>query len=381
MKAEILCIGTELLLGHIINTNAAFLSQKLAELGIDVYRQTTTGDNPVRLTTALREALGRADVVITTGGLGPTVDDITIATVAKFVGEKIVLKRIRNNVGTAPGLIAEYSGKIIICLPGPPRELEPMFESAIVPYLKKRAKGQGVKEILKSRTIKLTGLPESLVNNKVKNLLALKPPTTVGIYAKLGQVDLKIMAKAKNEKMANREIVRIEKKIRSRLKDYIFGCDDETLEGVVGKILMAKNKTLAIAESCTGGLLSNRITNVSGSSKYFVGGIIAYSNDIKMNILGVSESSIKKFGAVSSQVALQMADGIRRLTSTDIGVAITGIAGPAGGTKSKPVGLAYVALVTDKKRVVREFRFRGNREEVKFQSSQVALELARKSIT
>lgn len=381
MRIELISIGTELLLGAIVNTNAAYLSQKLAENGIDVYRVTTVGDNPERLTEAIREACERADAVVMTGGLGPTVDDITAQTVARLIGKHSALKQIRNDVGTAPGLIVGYRGKEIICLPGPPRELVPMFEKDILPYLKNRLQvtGNRKQEILKSRTIKLTGLPESLINNKVKDLLALKPPTTVGIYAKLGQVELKVMAKSSSDKAAKNAISGVERKIRARLKDYIFGCDNETLEGAVGKALLGKKKKVAVAESCTGGLVSSRLTDVSGSSKYFAGGIIAYSNDIKVNILGVAESTLKKFGAVSPQVALQMADGIRRLTSTDIGLAITGIAGPTGGTKTKPVGLVYVALTTERKRIVREFRFRGSREEVKFQSSQVALELVRKN--
>mgnify|MGYP001600961117 CR=1 FL=1 len=376
MRIELISVGTELLLGHIVNTNAAYLSERLAEAGIDVFRVTTVGDNPDRLTAAIRESLDRADAVMLTGGLGPTIDDITSATVARFAGRSTVLK---NHVGTAPGLIFDYKGKVIICLPGPPRELEPMFEKNILPYLYKRCTPHAVRCTIKSRSIKLTGLPESVVNNKVKDLLAMKPPTTVGIYAKLGEVDLKIMAKARSERAAAAEMAKIEREIRRRFGDYIFGCDDETLEGVVGKALLAKKRTIAVAESCTGGLVSDRITNVSGSSDYFIGGIIAYSNDIKVNILGVAELTLKRFGAVSAQAALQMADGVRRLTSTDIGLGITGIAGPTGGTKSKPVGLVFVALTTDRKRVVRDFRFRGDREEIKFQSSQAALDMVRKS--
>lgn len=420
MNAEIVCIGTELLLGHIVNTNTSFLSQKLAEAGIDVYHHIAVGDNHSRLAAAFRQALSRADIVVTSGGLGPTVDDITTETLASFIGQKLVLNKtilgdvkeyfrskkvkfpkesirqayipqgvkwIRNKVGTAPGIIAEYKGKVIICLPGPPREIEPMFTKDIIPYLKrKHISGRAHLSVpyygpwtLKTRTIKTTGLAESQVDGKVRDLLNLKPPTTVGIYAKLGQADLKIMSKARSDRQANIAISKVEKKIRSRLKDYIFGCDDETLEGTVGKLLAAKKKTIAIAESCTGGLVSNRITNVSGSSKYFKMGLVTYSNETKENILGVSRDSLRKYGAVSKQVALEMAAGIKLLACVDIAVAITGIAGPTGGTKSKPVGLVYIALFTGKKQIVKEFYFKGSREEIKFQASQVVLDLVRKN--
>ncbi len=293
MTTEIISIGTELLLGHIINTNTAFLSQKLAEIGIDVYHTSVVGDNSSRLTQAIKQAVHRSDIVITTGGLGPTVDDITVGTITNLIDKKSV-KWIKNKIGTAPGLIADYRGKIIVCLPGPPRELQLMFENDIIPYISsarlnvRYAGDNRGSWTIKSRTIKITGLPESLVNNKVKDLLNLKPPTTVGIYAKLGQIELKIMSKAKNEKDAAREIRKIEKKIVARLGDHIFGYDDETLEGAVAKLLTKKKKTIAIAESCTGGLVSNRLTNISGSSNYFIMGLVAYSNEIKKNILCVN---------------------------------------------------------------------------------------------
>ena len=374
MRAEIISIGTELLLGHIVNTNAAFLSQRLAELGIDVYHHTTVGDNPSRLTVAIKQALARSDIVITSGGLGPTVDDITAGIITDIVGRKGA-RRIRNMVGSAPGMIARHYGKTIVCLPGPPRELEPMFVTGVVPHLRPY-RGSWT---IRSRTIKIMGLAESRVNGMVKDLLRLKPPTTVGIYAKLGEVDLKIMSKAGNEREADRAIIKIEGKIRSKLKDHIFGYDDETLEGAAAKLLTKKRLTVAVAESCTGGLVSSRLTNVSGSSKYFIMGLTAYSNEVKKNILCVDPAVLKKHGAVSKQVASQMAVGIGLLAGTDIGVGITGIAGPAGGAKTKPVGLVYVALARrGRAPLVKEFRFRGSREEIKFQASQVALDLVRK---
>lgn len=410
MNAEIISIGTELLLGHIVNTNTSFLCRKLAEIGIDVYHTSVVGDNPLRLTQALKEAVHRSDIIITTGGLGPTVDDITTETLASLLGKRLVLNRailkglkdyfklrkvkfpkdntrqamvpedtkwVRNRVGTAPGFIAGYRNKLIVCLPGPPRELESMFVNDIMPMIGNMAGGGSA---LKSKTLKVTGFPESLINNKVKDLLRLKPPTTVGIYAKLGEVELKIMSKAKTAKEAFRMIAPIERRIRRRLGNYIFGCDDETLEGVVARLLIKRKKTIAAAESCTGGLVSARLTNVGGSSGYFIMGCVAYSNEIKEHILCVDPAVLESYGAVSAQVARQMAIGIKLLAGADIGLGITGIAGPTGGTKSKPVGLVYIALAIDNKLIVRELRFSGSREEIKFQSSQVALDMIRKNL-
>ncbi|MEI6863128.1 MAG: competence/damage-inducible protein A [Candidatus Omnitrophota bacterium] len=408
MNAEIISIGTELLLGHVVNTNAAFLSEKLAEAGVDVYRHTTVGDNPARLTAAIMRALGRSDIVITSGGLGPTVDDVTIETVAHLIGRKLVLNKtilkdvkdyfrskkvkfpkesirqayipkdvrwVRNRVGTAPGLIAEYFSKKIVCLPGPPREIVPMFERDILPIIKKLSSGL----VIKSRTIKTTGLAESQVDGKVRDLLNLKPPTTVGIYAKLGQVDLKIMAKAKTVREADRNIAKVERKVLSQLKKYIFGYDSDTLESTVVNSLIKKGLTIATAESCTGGLLSHRLTNVSGSSICFKAGVTVYANEAKESFLGVSHKTLKLHGAVSRPVAIEMARAIKHYACVDIGISITGIAGPTGGTKNKPVGLVYIALVTNKGYVVKESRFRGSREEIKLQASQTALNLIRLS--
>ncbi len=421
MRAEIICIGTELLLGHIINTNAAYISQGLASIGIDVYHQITVGDNPRRLIDAIKQAAYRSDIVITSGGLGPTVDDITMSTLAAILGRDLVLDKsvlkevksyfrsrhlkfpresirqayipegvicVKNKIGSAPGLIADYEGTVIICLPGPPREIEPMFDEGIIPYLKKKL---GATSVIRSRTINIAGQAESRIDGMVRDLLNLKPPTTVGIYAKPGQVELKIMSKASSARQADRQIARIERKINARLKDSIFGYDNDTLESVVGDILRKSGKNIAIAESCTGGLISHRITNVSGSSDYFLMGMVAYSNTIKERVLCVSAKSLKTYGAVSGQVALEMAHGIRTLANSDIGLAITGIAGPAGGKRSKPVGLVYIALAQQNKdnlktenrkskTTVKEFRFCGSREHIKWQSSQAALELVRRSL-
>ena len=410
MKAEIISIGTELLLGHVVNTNTSYISQKMAELGIDVYYHSTVGDNEKRISDALREALKRSDIIFTTGGLGPTVDDITVATISKTIEYNLILNKqiaedikgyfkkrhlsfpkgslrqayipegsvwFKNAVGTAPGLIIKYHTRLIICLPGPPRELNPILEKGLIPYLKKRFK---TKELIRSRSIKLIGIPEAAVNTKVKNLLKLDGSTTVGIYTRLGEVSLKITAKAKNEKECNNNIKNIESKIRKIFSSFIYGADTETLEEIAGKPLLKHKKTISIAESCTGGLVSNSITDIDGSSKYFKMGIIAYSNKVKISRLDVLPKTLKEHGAVSKEVALSMAKGVRKAAGTDIGIGITGIAGPRGGTKTKPVGLVYIALISDKKQISKKFFFAGKRKEIKFLASRAALELLRKNL-
>lgn len=407
MKAEIVSIGTEILLGHIINTNTSYLSKKLAGIGIDVFYHTAVGDNPGRLRETITKAMGRSDIVITTGGLGPTVDDITLQTVANVTAKGLVfrqdiLKQIRNNfrhrgykmpkeakrqafvpegaiplrndVGTAPGLIIEMYDKLIIALPGPPRELQPIVERSVIPYLRKKGPSSYV---IKSRVLKLTGLAESQVNAKVKDLLNLSGSLTIGIYAHVGQVDLKITCKESSPKKADREISKIEKKIRKRFRSSIFGTDSETLQDVVGKALSKKKKSVAIAESCTGGYISNLVTNTPGSSKYFVLGVTAYSNNSKINLLGVEKELIKKYGAVSKEVAKVMARNVRALAKTDFGIGVTGIAGPKGGTKAKPVGTVYIALARKNKILLKRYCFIGTREEIKLQTAQQTLNLLR----
>ncbi len=376
MKAEIISIGTEILLGQILNTNQQWLSVKLAELGIGVYHHSTVGDNPERLSSALEAGLRRSDIVITTGGLGPTVDDITLRVISRtFPIENS--RVVKNYVGTAPGFIYGIGEKLLIALPGPPRELNPMFERTVAPFLRKRFRSEGV---LKVRTIKMTGLSESDADRRVTDLLNSPPPLTVGIYAKPALVELKIMAKAANEIRAKALIDKADKKITSRLGKYIFGRDDETLEGAVGSLLSRARKTLAVAESCTGGLISSRITDVPGSSAYFRMGIAAYSNDIKSGLLGVRSVTLRRHGAVSRQTAVEMAKNVKKSAGADIGLSVTGIAGPSGAVKDKPVGLVYIAISMEGRTACKVFRFRGDREVIKFRSSQAALDLLRVSL-
>ena len=409
MKAEIISVGTELLLGHIIDTNKAYLSQKLAGLGIDSYRHTTIGDNPARLAFAITEAFTRADIVITIGGLGPTVDDITLCAIGSATSRSLVYNKkieshikkyfrkrglkkypkdafkqayiprgarwFENKVGTAAAIVLEPSGKILIALPGPPRELIPLFDQNIVPYLKKR-KIFGACTI-KTKTLKVYGIMEAEVNRILKDLLSLESGTTMGIYVKLGEVELKITSKAKNEKIADREINKVERAIRQRLQNYVYGSGNETLEYVIGKILAKRKKTLSTAESCTGGLIANRITNISGSSSYFKMGIISYSNSSKTALLNILPEKIKRYGAVSREIAMDMAVGVRKLSKSDYSIGVTGIAGPMGKTKSKPVGLVYISVSGKDIIVVKECRFTGAREEIKHQALLAALDLLR----
>lgn len=411
LSAEIIAVGSELLLGHIINTNASYLARKLASEGINLFHQSVVGDNPARLSDALRGALRRSDIVITSGGLGPTVDDITIATIAKTLSRPLILDKailknieerfkkrrldmlgynkrqayipegaaaIKNPNGTAPASIIEVGNKSIIALPGPPRELIPLFEDAVIPYLRKK---YGTSTVIFTRTIRTTGLPEAMVNKKIESFLEMSGDVMVGIYASLGEVDIKITAKSGNKKSALAKIKKVEKKIAGRLGNIVYGFDGDTLESIVGGMLLKKHAALAVAESCTGGLISNRITNIQGSSRYFEAGVITYSNESKVKELGVPAGLIKKYGAVSRPVGIAMARGMLKKSGATFALSITGIAGPAGGTKVKPVGLVYIALASRRKVICVERRFLGNRTDIKLQASSAALDMLRKHLS
>lgn len=414
MKAEIICVGTELLLGHIINTNASFIAGNLARIGIDHYFQATVGDNHKRLSDAISAAISRSDIVITTGGLGPTVDDITAQVISNVTGKQLVLEKsilldmsgffkrlnrkmpkdnirqalipegakwLKNPNGTAPGLIVEYKACLIIALPGPPREMQPMMTDQVIPYLKDRVKAQGFRGmIIKSRSVRLFGIAETSINEKVKDLLSLSGPATVGIYAKQGEVELKIMTKAKDDRAADINIKKIERIINKRFGALVYGFDDQTLEQTVVSLLIKKRKTIAVAESCTGGLLAGMVTNISGASGIFNEGIVTYSNESKIKYLGVKEQTLKKYGAVSCQVAKEMACGIRNSAGADIGIGITGIAGPTGGTRTKPVGLVFIALASKNRVIYKQYNFQGSRIEIKNQAARAALNLIRNNL-
>ncbi len=372
---EILCVGTELLLGDIVNTNAAYLSRKLAELGISVYHQSVVGDNPERLKKALFEASERCDLIITSGGLGPTYDDLTKETIADFFGRELVRDEeilasitsyfaemgrnmtennkkqadiperaivLKNDYGTAPGVIIEDEERqtTAIMLPGPPRELEPMFLYEAMPYLIRRSGS-----VLVSRNINIFGMGESSVENLLRPLMESSSNPTVAPYCKEGEVRLRITAKAEsNEKAYEMCSETVEKILSTEVGSAVYGIDTDSIEAELVKRLKENGKTIATAESCTGGLIAKRITDISGSSAVFLGGCVTYANSAKESLIGVSHESLEKYGAVSEQVAIEMARGVRAALEADIAISTTGIAGPDGGSEEKPVGTVWVGI-------------------------------------
>jgi len=412
MIAEILCVGTELLLGDIVNTNAAYAARELAAIGINVYFQSVVGDNPARLKQALALALSRSDLVVMTGGLGPTYDDLTKETVAEAFGLPMELhqpsldaiasyfKRTNrvmtknnekqawmpkgahvfvNNYGTAPGLAVEKDGKRVVLLPGPPREMEPMFSEEVVPYLKALSD-----TVLVSHVIHIFGMGESSVEDKLKEYMIAHTNPTVAPYAKEGEVQLRVTAGAKSEAEADAMIWPVIEEIKAVLGDVIYGIDVGSLQAALVQQLLEKNRIVATAESCTAGLVSKRITEISGSSSVFECGIVSYANNIKRDILGVAQETLDAYGAVSEQTVREMARGVRKLSGADIGVAISGIAGPGGGTPEKPVGLVYVCASCDGFEEVLELqlsrRRRNERENIRYLASSNALALAIKAL-
>lgn len=404
---EIVAVGTELLLGQIINSNARFLAEALARLGVDVYFQTVVGDNQRRAAATFRQAVERSDLVISSGGLGPTEDDLTREAVAEALGlpleedagaREVVegylarsglpmsgeqrrqwalpqgARALANGVGSAPGFILERGGKVVICLPGPPAELVPMFNTRVVPYLEALPGRAGV---ILSRVLHLSGIGEAAVEERVRDLLSGRTNPTVAPYARPGAVDLRVTAKAGDEAAARALIAPVEAALRERLHPWVFGADGETIEGEVGRLLRRRNLTLALAESCTGGLVGHRVTNVPGSSDYFLFGAVAYANRAKEAILGVPDETLRRWGAVSRQTAVAMAVGARRTGGADLGVATTGIAGPGGGSPGKPVGTVYFGLAAPEGAWWRQRVFSGDRETIKQWAAQESLTLLR----
>ena len=414
MNAEILCVGTELLLGDTVNTNAAFLAKELAALGLGCYYQTVVGDNPERLKSSIELALSRADIVITTGGLGPTYDDLTKETVAEYFGlpmelhEPSLLKiqsffcRIgremthnnekqalmpkgavvfENNCGTAPGLAVEgdKNGKTAILLPGPPREMTLMFESGVRPYLLKKSD-----KILKSRAIHLFGIGEAKVEDILHDKIKDMQNPTVAPYAKEGEVMLRVTACAESEAEADRMTAPIVEELCGMLAEYVYGIDVMNLQNALVQALTEKNMTAATAESCTGGIISARITDIPGASKVFGYGCCTYENEAKIKLLGVAPETLKAYGAVSRETALEMARGARRLSGADIGISTTGIAGPDGGSEDKPVGLVWVGISCEKGDEAYELRlsrgYSGDRALIRNAAASNALNLAIKTL-
>ncbi|ABN52284.1 MAG TPA: competence/damage-inducible protein A [Hungateiclostridium thermocellum] len=408
MNAEILAVGTELLMGQIANTNAQYISKRLNDIGVNVYYHSVVGDNSVRLKKCLLAALERCDLVIMTGGLGPTQDDLTKETVAEVLGKKLVLHEesleriktfftrinrkmtdnnvkqaylpegctvVENNSGTAPGCIIEDKGKIVVMLPGPPPEMMPMLDDTVIPYL---AEKSGYRIV--SKYLRVFGIGESQLEEMIMDLVDKQDRVTIATYAKDGQVTVRLTTKARTEEEGFREILPLQNEIASRLKEALYSTEDEELEYVAAKMLIDNNITIATAESCTGGLISARLTDVPGISKVFNRGIVSYSNEAKMENLGVKPETLEKYGAVSSRTAMEMAEGVRKIASTDIGLAVTGIAGPDGGTDEKPVGLVYVALAHSLGTEVRELRLAGNRNRIRNLTVLNAFDMVRRYV-
>lgn len=403
MNAEILSVGTELLLGEILDTNAQYLSARLKDVGIDVYHRVTVGDNLHRLSEAFRTALGRADIVIASGGLGPTDDDVTASALSQVLGRPLlfnekawedILKWLKkrgrgtgensdrkqaliiegatvlpNAVGTAPGQAIFWGGKLAVILPGPPSEMIPMFENQVVPLIRRLYPDL---HPLLSTNLKLVGISEARVGEIVKDLMESSNPT-LAPYVNPGEVRLRIAAKGNTPEESLELLRSMEEKVRSRLGEFIYGKDDETLEEVVGNLLTRKGLTLAVAESVTGGLLCHRITGVPGSSRYLKMGVIAYSPKIKVSCLGVSVNDVNRNEAVNREVAESMARGVRDLAGADIGLATTGFAGPGGGTEEEPVGTVYVGYCYKDKTFSEREVYQGQRDRVKLLASQKAL--------
>lgn len=410
MTAEIICVGTEILLGNIVNTNAAYLAEKCAYLGLSNYYQVVVGDNEQRLLETINTAKSRADVIFLIGGLGPTEDDLTKETAAKAFNVELVMdEEAKNNIvtiltnrgvditnnnfkqalvpkgsivlynknGTAPGIIMEEAGKVVIMLPGPPNEFVPMVDDQVVPYFLKK----GTNDVIYSRVVKLVGVGESKVAEEISDLIAMTNPT-VATYAKTGEVHIRVTASAANDDEAKALVKPVVKKLKAMYPDNVYSTNaDETLERAVVELLSKNGLSITAAESCTGGLVCGKIVNVAGASEVFRGGYITYSNKQKRNVIGVKKSTLEKYGAVSEQVAAEMAKGVLEVSKADVAISTTGIAGPGGGTPEKPVGLVYIGCAVKNKVYVEKFNFSGSRNKVRESTVVAALSMVRKYVS
>ena len=411
-SAEILCVGTELLLGDIINTNASYISRRLAALGIPVYRQAVVGDNPERMRQAIAESFSRSDCLILSGGLGPTCDDITKEMVAEHFGLELVLNQealdrmmeyfsmtgrnmtknnekqamapigarvLQNNWGTAPGFVIEQGDKTAILLPGPPIELEPMWRERVEPYLFERSNS-----VIVSKNIYILGMGESMVEEKLRYMMEELDNPTVAPYAGNGECRVRVSARAKDEatasEMCDRQIEEIRK---TEVGEFIYGIDVDSMENALILKLRECGMTLATAESCTGGLIAKRVTDLAGCSDVFLGGCVTYANEAKEKLIGVKHETLEAFGAVSEQTAREMARGVRLALGADIGIATTGIAGPGGGTPEKPVGTVYIAVSTAEGEKVKLLTLspKRSREFIRICAATNAMSLALKTCT
>ena len=410
MIVELISVGTEILMGNIVNTNAAYLAEQCTMLGYSVYYQTTVGDNEKRLSDAIKTAMTRADIILLSGGLGPTMDDITKETVAKVCGLKLIedekvrehikgyfinrkikkitdnnwkqtlvpegAKVVENSNGTAPGIIVETKDCKIILMPGPPNELTVMMEEKIIPYLKKLQTN-----VFYTSMVKMSGIGESYVENQLMDLMQEQTNPTIAPYAKEGEVHIRVTAQGKSKEEAMALVQPAVKEIYHRFGEFVFtDKEDVTLEQNVIELLKKHGATLSTVESCTGGLLTGRLVNVSGASSVIKQGLITYSNEAKMTLVDVQENTLNEYGAVSEQTAKEMAQGAVKRYHTDIAISITGIAGPEGGSKEKPVGLVYIGCCIGKQVFAKEFHFTGNRSKIREASVANALTVLRHAV-
>jgi len=406
LKAEIIIIGNEILTGDVIDKNSPFLSRELLRLGITVTRIITIPDNKNEILETLQNAIARSKLVILTGGLGPTYDDITKKTVSVYFNKRLILNEnilrkvknffktrkitmpavnttqalipqgaliLDNPIGTAPGLLFEEKGKIIVLLPGVPEEVKEIFNDSLKRYLRKTK----LKKIIATRIFHTTGISESALYEKLKNIPEIEK---LGFLPSTRGVDIKIKIIADTAEEVQNKFKEITNRLIMKVGNFYYGSDDETLERVIGILLSMKRQTLAVAESCTAGLIMKRITEVPGSSHYFLGGAVSYSNESKIKILKVKTKEIKQKGAVSAEVAKEMAEGVRNLLKADYGISVTGIAGPTGSTLEKPIGLVYIGIADSTGTETKEFHFHGTREDIRERSAQAALDLLRRKL-
>ncbi len=406
LSVELIAVGTELLLGQLTDTNTVFVAQSLASAGIDVYGTHAIGDNRARIASAMRAALERVDGVITTGGLGPTVDDLTKEAANDALGLDLELHEpslkqmqeffahigremrennrkqayvprgslvLENPRGTAPGFVAfGSSGKFIACMPGVPREMRPMLTELLIPFLRER---YAIVDGIYTRVLHTVNLGESEIDHRIDDLFRAGENPKIAVLAHEGLCDVKIMAKARSAEEAQTMLAPLEAQVRERLDGFIFGADDTTLAAAVHALLQPNGQTIAVAESCTGGRIAAALTAVPGASRSFLGGIVAYDNAVKIAELGVSEATLERFGAVSEETAIEMARGARKRLGTSYAIATTGIAGPDGGTAEKPVGLVWFATDVEGETHTFHFNFRGDRDAVQRRASVMALGL------
>lgn len=408
MTVEIICVGTELLLGNIVNTNAAYMAEKFAGVGLSCYYQSVVGDNEERLLEAINVAKKRSDIIVLSGGLGPTEDDLTKETAAKAFGKKLEMdeksrehiaqyfekkgtkptennwkqamipegaKAIPNPNGTAPGILMEEENNKVILLPGPPNELIPMMEDYVLPYL-----NELTPEVIYSQTVKICGIGESKVETMIADLIDAQTNPTIATYAKVGEVHIRVTAGAEDKKEAKKLVKPVVKELKERFGNFIYTTDENvSLEQSVVELLLANDLTVSCAESCTGGMLSARLINVPGVSEVYKSGYITYSNKAKRKVLGVKKPSLAKYGAVSAQAAEEMVKGLRLVTNADVCVSVTGNAGPAA-VEDKAVGLVYIACNIKGKVSVTEARFSGSRNKIRESAVAAALSFMRNGI-